>query len=62
MSGALLTGVWRESLRGRGDLEDIEVDNRILLQGFLKNSLDRLYPEFIWLRIWTSGVGQGFFF
>jgi hypothetical protein len=44
-----------ESLKGRGHLEDLGIEEMIILKFILRNWGLRVWIGFIWLRIWTNG-------
>jgi hypothetical protein len=49
------TKFWLEDLKGRGHLEDIGVDERIILEWILEKQDGKVWTGFIWLRIVTIG-------
>jgi hypothetical protein len=44
-----------ENLKGRGHLEDLDVDGKMILERILRKYGGKMLTGFIWLRIWTSG-------
>jgi hypothetical protein len=48
--------LWLESLKGRDQWEDLDVDGRIILRWILKKHGGRVWNGFVWLRI---GTGSG---
>jgi hypothetical protein len=48
------TGFWWENLKEIYHLEELEVDGRITLKLILKECNERMWTEFIWLRVGSS--------
>jgi hypothetical protein len=44
-----------ENLKGRGHLEDTDIDGRIIFKWILQKESGQLHSEFIWIRIGTGG-------
>jgi hypothetical protein len=51
----MLARFWLESLKGRGQLEDLSVDETIILKWNFGKCGRRMWTEFIWLR---TGTGE----
>jgi hypothetical protein len=49
-------GFGRENVRGRGHLEDLVIDRKIILKCIFKSRIGE-WTGFIWLRIGTGGGG-----
>jgi hypothetical protein len=49
------TKFWSKNLKGRDMSGDLGVGGRIILEWILEKMGGKLWSEFIWLRIWTSG-------
>jgi hypothetical protein len=46
---------WSENLNGREHSENIDIDEKITLEGILVKYCGELWFGFIWLRVGTSG-------
>jgi hypothetical protein len=46
---------WLKNLKGTYDLEDLGVDGKLIFERILGKQVERVWTEFIWLRIVTSG-------
>jgi hypothetical protein len=44
-----------KSLKGRDCLEDVGVDGKIIVEWILGKDSEKMWTEFIWLGIWTTG-------
>ena len=49
---------WSQDLRGRHCLADINKGRKVILKFILKKQGIRMWSEFIWLTIWSSGTPQ----
>jgi len=49
------TKFWLENLKGRDQLEGLDVDGRIILEWVLGDKGGKVWTGWIWLRIGTSG-------
>jgi hypothetical protein len=50
------TGFWCGNLRERDNLEDPDIDGRIILKFIFYKSVGQVWTVLIWLRIDTSGM------
>jgi hypothetical protein len=48
------TTFWLENLKGRDHLEDLDIDEKIILERILGKWGGRVWTGFIWLKIGTS--------
>jgi hypothetical protein len=44
-----------KNLKGRDHLEDLDIDERIILEWILRKSHGKVWTGFIWLRIQSTG-------
>jgi hypothetical protein len=49
------TILWFENLKSRDNLEDLDIDGRIILESDVGRQGGRIWMGFICLRIWISG-------
>jgi hypothetical protein len=56
MEGEVHTGFWCGNLRERDNLEDPDIDGRIILKLIFYKSVGQVWTVLIWLRIDTSGM------
>jgi hypothetical protein len=51
----MCTKFWLENMKGRGNLEDLGVDGKVMLEWILEREFGKVRTGFVWLSIWTSG-------
>jgi hypothetical protein len=49
------TKVWSENLKGRDHSEDLDMNERIILDWMLEEKCGKFWTGFMWLRLGTSG-------
>jgi hypothetical protein len=49
---------WTENLKGRGHVEGLDIDGRIILRWLLRKLGGKVWTGFMWIRIETSGQGN----